>query len=208
MGRKSFLIMLSLLVVTLAFCQAIRQFRPAPTATVDFSTFPMQLDDWIGRRDEVPDYVIDLLQPEQIFSATYTNSDGIRVQLFFDYFTSEGSSAGPHSPRNCLPGAGWQITSVEDNEIILSDRIVPAGRFELRMEKTGKVMDFWYITQHGETANDYVFKFYSMLSSLTFRSGDVGFVRLLADRTPEGLAALEEFEQLFVSHVYRHLPFN
>lgn len=208
MDRKSFLIMLAMLGVTLAFCQAIRQFRPAPSAMIDFATFPMQLDDWIGVPDEVPDYVIDLLQPEQIFSATYTNSGGDKVQLFFDYFTSEGGSAGPHSPRNCLPGAGWQITTVEKNVIVLSDRTVPAGRFELRMENAGKVMDFWYITQHGETANDYVFKFYSMLSSLTFRSGDVGFVRFLADQTPEGLAALEEFEQLFISHVYRHLPFD
>ena len=113
MDRKSFLIMLSILVVTLAFCQAIRHYRPAPSATVDFTTFPMQLDDWIGRHDEMPDYVIDLLQPEQIFSATYTNADGVRVQLLFDYFTAEGGSAGPHSPRNCLPGAGWQITTVD-----------------------------------------------------------------------------------------------
>lgn len=208
MDRKSFFIMLSILGVTLAFCQAIRRYRPAPSATVDFTTFPMQLEDWIGRPDNVPDYVIDLLQPEQMFSATYTNSEGVRVQLFFDYFTSEGGSAGPHSPRNCLPGAGWQIRSVEENEIILSDRTVVAGRFDLGMENAGQVMDFWYITQYGETANDYVFKFYSMLSSLTFRPGDVGFVRLLADPTPEGLAGLEEFEQLFISHIYQHLPFD
>ena len=69
-------------------------------------------------------------------------------------------------------------------------------------------MDFWYITNYGETANDYVFKFYEMLSALTLQPKDVAFVRFVADGDPQSLEALEQFKELFLPEIYDRLPFK
>ena len=69
-------------------------------------------------------------------------------------------------------------------------------------------MDFWYVTNYGETANDYVFKWYETLSSITFRPKDVAFIRIITNDDPRSLAALARFEQLFIRQIYSHLPFS
>lgn len=68
-------------------------------------------------------------------------------------------------------------------------------------------MDFWYVTYFGETSNDFVFKFYELLSSLTFRPRDVAFVRFVASADPQHLEALKEFESLCTQEIYKLLPF-
>ena len=68
-------------------------------------------------------------------------------------------------------------------------------------------MDFWYVTRRGETANDYQFKLYTMISSLTLQPTDVAFIRFAAYDTPAGLQALDDFEQTFVPLIYSYLPY-
>jgi hypothetical protein len=96
---------------------------------------------------------------------------------------------------------------VEPREININGRIIKANRFHLRLGETKQVMDFWYITRHGETANDYKFKIYTMLSSLTLQPTDVAFIRFVAYDTPSGKQALDDFEQTFVPVIYGYLPY-
>jgi hypothetical protein len=46
-----------------------------------------------------------------------------------------------------------------------------------------------------------------MISSLTLRPTDKAFVRFVASQDSQGIAALEDFERLFIGEVYGHLPF-
>ena len=66
-------------------------------------------------------------------------------------------------------------------------------------------MDFWYITHYGETANDYMFKIYMLVSALTFKPRDIAFVRFVAQDDPKSLAALDEFQSLVLKEIYGHL---
>ena len=68
-------------------------------------------------------------------------------------------------------------------------------------------MDFWYVTNFGETANDYTFKLHLLASALTFKPRDVAFVRFIAGDDPASLKALEQFQALAVKEIYRYLPF-
>lgn len=205
MDRKTFFLILSLLVATFTMTFVIRFAQPESSAWVSLDDFPMEKENWQGVREVIPQYVTDLLRPLEIISATFVNRRGTRVHLLFDFFTTGG---GPHSPRNCLPGSGWEIAETGQQLIRVNGREIMAGRFKLKLEQSRKVMDFWYITNYGETANDYLFKLYSMIGSLRMEPRDVAFVRLVADDTPEGRAALEEFESLFIPEIYARLPFE
>ena len=208
MGKRTFSLVIVLLLVTFTAASIIKYYQPESTAVISFDSFPLKKDDWVGTREIIPDYVYDLLQPKEIFSANYTNADGSVVHLLFDFFTSGSSFGGPHSPRNCLPGSGWVITGSEHRLITVGDRTIPAERLQLQLDKKRQVMDFWYITDYGETSNDYVFKFYSMLSSLALEPGDVAFVRFVANDDEIGHAALDEFESLLIPEIYTYMPFD
>jgi EpsI family protein len=208
MARKPFIAFLSAIILTSLFGFAVRHYQPAASARPKIGEFPLQMGGWRGVRDDVIPDIVEMLNPTEIFSATYANDSGAEVHLFFDYFASQSSPGGPHSPRNCMPGSGWTILKVEDREISVKGRAVRIGRFDLRMAGTKKVMDFWYITRYGETANDYMFKMYLMISSLTFRPNDIAFIRVISSGDEEGLKALDEFERLFVEEIYRYLGFD
>ena len=77
MAKKSFLLIVVILIVTFALTLMIKYYRPVSGETVSFDDFPLQLGDWTGKREQVSKQVIDLLNPKDIFSATYVNSDKI-----------------------------------------------------------------------------------------------------------------------------------
>jgi EpsI family protein len=208
MGKKAFFLILIVLLATFVVTLTVRYYQPESTAVVSFESFPLSKGDWVGRQEVIAPFVMDLLSPKAIFSATYTNSQGIQVHLLFDYFITAGSFGGPHSPRNCLPGSGWVILNQQERMIDIGSREVSAGRLQLRLDETRQVMDFWYVTNYGETGSDYMFKFYSMIGSLSLKPAEVAFVRLICTDSPAGRAALEEFEALFVPEIYGFLPFD
>ncbi len=207
MAKKSFVIILILLMATFLFGLAVKNYKPSVTATVDINDFPLQKGEWTGQVDNLTPGIIQMLNPTVIFSAAYVNADGIKVQLFFDYFSSLNNIGGPHSPRNCLPGSGWLISGSEEREIELNRGSIKAGRFFLQLKESTRVMDFWYVSRRGETANDYRFKFDSMVSSLTFQPNDMAFIRIVCDNDPVSLEALNQFEKQFVDEIYVRLPF-
>ena len=208
MDKKSFYISLIVIALTFVMTLLTKFYRPATAGDVNFDTFPLEIGDWKGTKDTLDPQIIELLNPQAIISATYVNSDGISIHLLFDFFSSEAAFGGPHSPRNCLPGSGWIITETTANNIKNKNSVIPAGRFQLKLHKSKQVMDFWYITNYGETANDYIFKLYELLSALTFQPRDVAFVRFVAKDDPQSLKALEEFQTLMLKEIYGHLPFK
>lgn len=208
MAKKTFITFLLVLFATFLFCSAVEYYRPRTSSSTKFEKFPVEKGDWIGQRDDLIPAIVEMLNPTEIFSATFTNPEGIEVHLFFDYFSQMNSRGGPHSPRNCLPGSGWMILDTKEREITVDGRIIRIGRFYMSLGKLEKVMDFWYVTRYGETANDFMFKFYMMINSLTFRQIDVAFIRIIANDDEESLLALDDFENVFVEEIYQHLQFD
>ncbi|MDF1545538.1 MAG: EpsI family protein [bacterium] len=208
MDRKAFVLILLFMIVLLSAGALVRYYQPESRTSVDFSDFPLIAEEWQGVRETVPEFVLELLQPEQIFSGNYRNDSGGEIHLLFDFFLNRQSFGGPHSPRNCLPGGGWSIDSVREQTIELPGRTVQAGRFSLSFEQKQYLMDFWYVTNYGETFSDYKFKLYSMLSSLTFQPREVAFIRMIASDTEKGRLELERFESLFIPEIYKRLPFQ
>jgi len=207
MAKKTFIAILLLLVITFSFTYVIKHFNSTSYRISSLSTFPLKLGNWQGTVDIVSQATLDMLNPDQLFSATYINSQGHKVQLFFDYFSSSVSVGGVHSPRNCLPGSGWTILKSEDRIISVGNRSIPASRFYLNLGESKQVMDFWYVTRKGETSNDYTFKLYTMLSSLKLQPTDVAFIRFAAPDNARSLESLDDFEKTFTPVIYQYLAY-
>nr|MBN2276789.1 EpsI family protein [candidate division Zixibacteria bacterium] len=206
MAKKTFTIILIALLLTFAFAFAIKHYRPSSTLIPALETIPLEKNGWIGQTENLDQSIIDILSPDQFFSASYQNSAGARVQLFVNYFASDNRIGGPHSPRNCLPGSGWSIKNIEPRIIATPAGKIKGARFRIDYKQEQEVMDFWYVTNYGETANDYEFKLYLMLSSLSFRPTDRAFIRFISKADSVSLLYLDEFERTFTGDIYKALP--
>ena len=204
MDRKAFLIIAAIILLSGLTCWAIKYQTPEAIAFSGWSDFPLIKDNWIGKEDIVSQGVIDLLKPDHIFNANYADDLGNRVNLFLGGFSDP--RGGPHSPMNCLPASGWVVEGSAPLTITLGDRTFFAKRLILTYKQVRHVMDFWYITPWGETANDYRLKFNEMLTSLTLHPRHLTFVRFIAKDTPEGLDAIDRFEKAFLNDIYSRLP--
>lgn len=207
MEKKTFIIFAGALVFMFMATLSIRYYRSPVRQADQLGQVPLAVGNWIGQAEPLAAPVMELLNPDQLFSATYVNPSGARVHLFVDYYSPENTTGAIHSPRNCLPGSGWVIAGTVPRPISAGGRVIEANRFYLTLGESQQVMDFWYITRQGETANDYRLKFNTMISSLTLKPTDKAFVRFVTANDPASIAAMEEFELQLIGEIYRRLPF-
>jgi EpsI family protein len=86
-----------------------------------FSTFPKQIGEWKGVEDRFDQKIYDLLGVDDSYLATYRNSSGGPVQLYIGFYQSQREGDLIHSPKNCMPGAGWKIVSSSIEELDVSN---------------------------------------------------------------------------------------
>src|SRR5206468_188879 len=71
------------------------------------SSFPHTLEDWNSRDLPISRDVLDVLGPGDFLLREYRKDGQPGIGLFIAYFPSQRSGDTIHSPKNCLPGAGW-----------------------------------------------------------------------------------------------------
>src|SRR5690242_742725 len=52
--------------------------------------------------------VEDVLRADDTLSRTYVKDERTMATLFVACFKTQRAGQAPHSPKNCLPGAGWE----------------------------------------------------------------------------------------------------
>ena len=83
----------------------------------DFSSFPISFNDWQGKGDRLDQIYIDALKFDDYIIADYMRHDGRPVNFYVAYYASQRKGESAHSPRTCIPGGGWEITSLTQREI-------------------------------------------------------------------------------------------
>ena len=90
------------------------------------SEFPSSLGGWEGRPATTLDVeVLNILKVKDYLMRRYTDQSGKSLWLYVGYWDSQRKGAQPHSPRNCLPGGGWEPLEATRLPIPLPDGQAP-----------------------------------------------------------------------------------
>ena len=148
----------------------------------DVINFPRTLGDWQGGPD-IP-FTADTLQvlgPGEFMERNYHAPDArTPVDLFLAYFPSQRSGDTIHSPRHCLPGAGWQFA--QESEIQLqerSGRSITVNYYVIANGDDRQVVLYWYQAHGRVVANEYRAKFYQMWDAMRLNRTDGSLVRVI-----------------------------
>ncbi|HZP23594.1 MAG TPA: EpsI family protein [Terriglobales bacterium] len=99
--------------------------------------------------------------------------------LYIGYFRSQRSGAAIHSPKNCLPGAGWNPLNSSIYQLTLDDgRKVPINLYYLRKGLDEEVVLYWYQSHGRIIASEYWGKFYLVYDALRLNRTDAALVRI------------------------------
>jgi EpsI family protein len=99
--------------------------------------------------------------------------------LYIGYFRSQRSGASIHSPKNCLPGAGWNPTQSGVYQLQLDDgRKVPINLYIIKKGLDSEVVLYWYQAHGRIVASEYWGKFYLVYDALRLNRTDAALVRI------------------------------
>ena len=151
-----------------------------------FSTFPKQIGEWVGKEDRFDPRVYEILGVDDSFLGNYWTSDGRHVQLYIGFYESQREGDLIHSPRNCMPGAGWNVTDIS-HEMIKNPK---AGSNEVKVIKLilqkgaqKQIVLYWFHSRGRIISSEYFKKIYLVLDSIFRHRTDGSFIRLIAPVT-------------------------
>lgn len=169
------------------------------------SSFPAQLDKWYGRDIPLDKETLDVLGPGDFMVRAYRAPTGDLpyVDLFFAYFPSQRTGDTIHSPKHCLPGAGW--TPEENDRVMVSfpgHSAFPVNRYVISKAGARKLVLYWYWAHDRGVASEYWAKFYLVKDAISMNRSDGALVRITTDMLPgETPDAAEQRLQPFAADV-------
>jgi EpsI family protein len=174
-----FVIALVVLGSTALLLQARNGSEIIPPHT-PLGSFPHSFDGWTGIDIPMAQDVLDVLGPGDFLLRNYQDPVSRNaLALFIAYFPSQRAGDTIHSPKNCLPGAGWAP--------IRADRItidVPghgpflANRYVIAKGQEQQLVLYWYWAHDRAVASEYAAKFYLVTDSIRLRRSDGSLIRL------------------------------
>ncbi len=101
------------------------------------------------------------------------------VGLYIGYFRSQRTGGSIHSPKNCLPGAGWNPVRSTIYPMQLDDgRKVPINLYILRKGLDEELVLYWYQAHGRVVASEYWGKFYLVYDAIRLNRTDAALVRI------------------------------
>jgi EpsI family protein len=144
------------------------------------SSFPQTLGGWRSSDIPLSQDVRDVLGPGDFLLRDYQDpANGMDADLFIAYFPSQRSGDAIHSPKNCLPGAGWAPVSSERITLNLPGHApFRVNRYLIAKGEDRRLVLYWYWAHDRAVASEYMAKFYLVTDSLRERRSDGSLIRL------------------------------
>ncbi len=167
---------------------------------------PDNLGGWRKTQENVIDKEVqDVLKADDLLNRTYLSPDGSRfANLFVAYFDSQRTGKAPHSPKNCLPGAGWTPRIADEIRIRVpgSAEPIPVNRYVIQKGNSQSVVLYWYQSYQRVVASEYAAKIWLVLDSIRLNRSDTAMVRVVMASSPEDLDKATESCVRFVQASY------
>lgn len=161
-----------------------------------FAEFPNQLDAWSGRRTAMESIYLDTLKLDDYIMSDYRGVSGQPINLYVAWYDSQRAGQSSHSPRTCIPGGGWQMTSLEQVDVpqaSMGSVPLQVNRAMIENGAQRQLVYYWFQQRGRVVTNEYMVKWYMFWDSLTRHRTDGALVRLIIG-VPEG-KSVEEVEQ-------------
>jgi len=181
-----FALALVLLLGTALFLQARNRGEVFP-ARKALAEFPEKLGSWSGSDVEIPKDIRNILGPGDFLLRVYQDETERlpNTDLFMAYFPSQRAGDTIHSPKNCLPGAGWSPIDTARVPLSVAGRApFLVNRFVIAKGDDRMLVLYWYWAHDRAVASEYWAKIYLVTDSIKMNRSDGALVRVTTRMLP------------------------
>ena len=184
MKRWPVVVAVTMLLMTWGSIQLLSHGEPT-LSKKPFSQFPLAINDkWQGKELGMEQSVLDILKLSDYMMRVYLPPQGGQVRatplwLYVGYYQSQRTGSTYHSPKNCLPGSGWQF--VETDQVVVP--VAGAQSIQINKVLIQKGLDkqlilYWYQDRGRVIASEYWAKGYMIWDAMTQNRTDGSLVRI------------------------------
>jgi EpsI family protein len=167
-----------------------------------------QIAGWTATADEVlPPPTLRALKATAYLVRDYQKGDQ-RLDLFIAFYAQQRAGESMHSPKHCLPGAGWEIWQLGSVRVPVDGRQIEINKYSIENAGTRRVMFYWYQSKGRVIASEYLGKV--LLARDTLLTGHTAgsIVRVTLADTPGALNEGVAFASQVIPEVSRCLGRN
>jgi EpsI family protein len=139
----------------------------------------------------------------------YVSEGATPIAVYVGYYSSQREGDTIHSPRNCLPGAGWSAMEAGRQDLSTANGHVTVNRYVIAKGLDRQMVLYWYQGRNRVIANEYENKLLLMLDAGTLHRTNGGLVRLMTPiaGSPGGAAEeLTSFATALLPLLSHYLP--
>lgn len=203
LGNNKYLRIATLVLVAQAVLFYTASHGDSTPLNAPLAAFPAGFGDWRLVQEGVVDQETqDVLRADDTLTRFYAQPDGHSANLFIAYFKTQRYGQSPHSPKNCLPGSGWQ--QVEEGAID-----VPVGRTTIRINRylvskgeNESIVFYWYQSQGRVVADEFSAKFHLIADSIRSHRSDTALVRVVVPTNASSHQLSDAVGRDFVTAAY------
>jgi len=176
-----------LMVSTAVLLQARRALEVFPPRLA-LQSFPQQINGWNSVDVPIEQETLDVLGRGDFLMRNYfpPAQSVPAINLFIAYFPSQRSGDTIHSPKNCLPGAGW--SAVESTRIPLSLQghdAFPVNVYVVAKGGEARRLVLYFYWAHGRgVASEYLAKYRLVVDSIKMNRSDGSLIRFTTPMSP------------------------
>lgn len=161
--------------------------------------FPQQLGNWSqnGIDTQLDEPTLKVLRASDYLLRDYRRTDGAVGNFYVGYYASQRDGATYHSPLNCLPGSGWNLT--EPGRITITTpkgSSFAANKYVIQNGSIRYAMIYWYQGRGRAVASEYWGKVYTVIDSVRLRRSDAAMVRITVPINGSDAVALNAAAEL------------
>ena len=181
--RAPFIGTVTLLALTLAAWK-LTAHRTETSLAQPLETIGRRIAGFDGADDPpIADDVSRQLRATSYLSRRYVKG-GLAAELFIAYYAQQRAGENMHSPKHCLPGAGWEIWDYSMLPIAAGGRTFKINKESISREGMRMLVLYWYQSRDRIIASEYAGKLLLARDALLQNSTAASIVRIIVPDQP------------------------
>jgi EpsI family protein len=175
-----FLTLVIVVQAVLFYSASGSESTPLPSPLKDF---PTVFGAWIMHDEGAVDAeTLAILKANDTMTRDYVSAEG-EANLFIAYFETQRQGQSPHSPKNCLPGSGYQPSESGRIDVPVAGGSININRYVVSRGEDESIVMYWYQSQGRVIADEFAAKFYLIADSIRHHRSDTSLVRVVVPVT-------------------------
>jgi EpsI family protein len=171
---------------------------------------PYKIGTWTGKEQPLDKETVKAVGVSDYTNRVYFEAADAPLSLYVGYYATQRTGDTMHSPKNCLPGSGWDpIRSGYATIPVQGGQPIVVNEYVIQQDQNKDLVFYWYQGRGRVMASEYSGKFWMIADAISRNRTDGSLVRLItsmSDGELQARARLVNFTQLLFPPLNGLLP--